>query len=284
MKKVVLIIICMTLLVSSIVYGDELVDEDWLIKNKYFGDGGLRLEDKLNRAELATIVVRLLKLEAKPKQKSSFKDIENFGGGWALPYISLAQENQLVAGISQDKFHPSGKVTYDQLVTVFMRALGYRDGIDFSSYPDDYRNMALEIGLADMYIDGDREITRGIVLDTMVKTLNTKMKSSEDTLYNSLHAKAKSEKLEKDVELKDLVFNTLVSGVFKGELTGRNNFTGYKIVLLAKNGTIYEQISLGKSGNFVIDGFDIGLLAKLAGYKYEIYDKQGQLIVEDNLK
>lgn len=276
----------MTLLLSSIVYGGEVVDKDWIVENGYFGQGGLRLEHKLNRAELATVVVRLLNLNSnsKSKYKSSFKDIEGFQKGWAVPNITLVQENQLMAGVSQEAFNPSGNVTYTELVTVFMRVLGYEDGIDFSSYPNDYRNKALEIGLAEMYIGGNEEITRQVVLDTMVKTLNSYLKSSEISLYNSLHSKPKEEKLEKDVELKDLVFNTLISGVFKGELVGRNNFTGYKVILLTKGGAIYEQVTLGKSGVFSIDGFDISLLGQLSGYRYEIYDNEGLLIFEGNLK
>lgn len=280
MKKVVILFISLALLLPSLVHGEEVASEDWIIENGYFGRGGLRLDEKISRAELATVIVRLLDLNPKENYKSNFKDIE----GWAAPYIALVEEREIMAGVSKDKFNPSGNVTYTELVTVFMRTLGYKDGVDFYTYPTDYQNKALEIGLADMYIDGNEKVTRAIVLDTMIKTLNANLKSSEVSLFNTLHSKPKVEKTEEDVEVKNLVFNTVVSGVFKGELAGRDDFTGYKVVLLTKNGAVYEQNTLGKSGKFSIDGFDISLMGKLSGYKYEVYDNEGSLILEDELK
>lgn len=289
MKKIVLFLLIFSLFIPSFVLAADRVDRKWIIENKYFGQGGLRLDEKISRAELATLVVRLMGLNVKNFKDSDliFKDIKYYQGGWAAEDISIAASRGLIRGVSMDRFNPSGDVTYNELLTVFMRVLGYRDGIDFSSYPDDYYNKALEIGLADLYISGEKVVSREIVLSSMEKALNTSLKSSDDTLYEMLSSESKivsRDTSKDDIEIKDLVFNTLVSGTFKGNLVGRDDFTGYRVVLLSNNGSIYDNVILDAKGDFTISDFDIGLIGKLGGYKYEIYDNRGQLILEDSLK
>lgn len=287
MKRIVLIILSMALLLPTVVFGEGMADSKWIVDKGYFGVGGLKLDKKMNRAELATVTIRMMGLESeamKYKGKSSFTDVDNFQGKWATPYIQLAMENGLVNGKSKDIFNPGGTLTYTELLTVFMRVLGYKDGVDFIKYPDDYYKKALEIGLADMYISGKEEVLRETVLDTMIKTLNTMIKDKDYSLFHSLTSEPKEEAPVVDITIKDVKFNLLISGIFSGELKGTDDFTGYKVILLSNNGMIYESKVLGKSGAFVFDSFDIGILAKLTGYKYEVYNKEGKLLIESKLQ
>lgn len=287
MKRIVLIILSMALLLPTVVFGEGMADSKWIVDKGYFGVGGLKLDKKMNRAELATVTIRMMGLESeamKFKGKSSFTDVDNFQGKWATPYIQLAMENGLVNGKSKDIFNPGGTLTYTELLTVFMRVLGYKDGVDFIKYPDDYYKKALEIGLADMYISGKEEVLRETVLDTMIKTLNTMIKDKDYSLFHSLTSEPKEEAPVVDISIKDVKFNLLISGIFSGELKGTDDFTGYKVILLSNNGMIYESKVLGKSGAFVFDSFDIGILAKLTGYKYEVYNKEGKLLIESKLQ
>lgn len=287
MKRIILIVLSMVLLLPSVVFGEGMADSKWIVDKGYFGVGGQNLDRKMNRAELATVAIRIMGLESealKYKGKSSFNDVNNFQKGWAIPYIDLAQKNGLIAGNSKDRFNPSGNLTYVELLTVFMRILGYEDGIDFIKYPDDNYKKALEIGLADMYIPGKEEVLRGTVLDTMVKTLNATMKDKDYSLFDSLTSTPKKEVPNINITISDIKFNLLISGVFSGELKGTNDFTGYKIILLSNNGLVYESKILSKSGVFVFNNFDIGILAKLTGYKYEVYNKEGKLIIESKLQ
>lgn len=287
LKRIILIILSMALLLPTVVFGEGMADSKWIVDKGYFGVGGLKLDKKMNRAELATMTIRMVGLESeamKYKGKSSFTDVDNFQGKWATPYIQLAMENGLVNGKSKDIFNPGGTLTYTELLTVFMRVLGYEDGIDFIKYPDDYYKKALEIGLADMYISKNEQVLRETVLDTMVKTLNTMMKDKDYSLFHSLTSAPKEETPIVDITIKDLKFNLLITGIFSGELKGTDDFTGYKVILLSNNGMIYESKVLGKAGSFVFDSFDIGILAKLTGYKYEVYNKEGKLLIESKLQ
>lgn len=287
MKRIILIILSLTLLLPSFVYGEGIADAKWIVDRGYFGIGGLELDKKINRAELATVTIRLMGMESDAlnyKGKFLFKDIEGFQGGWATPYISLVKEKDIMSGKSKNMFNPSGNVTYVELLTVFMRVLGYEDGIDFINYPDDYYKKALEIGLGDMYISKDKEILREVVLNTMVKALNANIKDKDYTLFNSLNSIPKTDIPMAKITMENIKFNTVISGVFSGELKGKSNFTGYKVILLSKKGNIHGSEVLGRNGKFSIEGFDVGVLAKLNGFKYEVYDQEGNLILESQLQ
>lgn len=269
-----------------------MADREWIVDKKYFGVGGLSLDKKMNRAELATMTIRLMGLEDaanKYKGKSSFKDVDNFQGGWATPFVNLAKERGLISGKSRDIFNPNGNVTYIELLTIFMRVLGYEDGIDFISYPDDYYKKALEIGLAHMYISPNEEVLRETVLSTMVNALNINLKGKDYTLFVSINSvidkKVSSNESPKEVvTMTNIKFNTIISGVFSGILKGSKDFIGYRVVLLSQDGTIYGDAVLGKNGIFSIDKFDVGTLAKLKGYKYEVYNVEGNLILKAKLQ
>lgn len=285
MKKLILIILSLALLLPSFVYGEGVANEDWVVDMGYFGVGGLDLDKKINRASLATVTVRLMGLEddaLQYKGKSKFKDVNNFQGGWAIPYVSIANDNGIMSGISKDSFNPGGNLKYIEALTVFMRILGYEDGIDFVTYPDDHYKKALEIGLADMHISQNEEVLRKTVLDTMIKTLNLSMKDQDHTLYDSLMSD-KETPLAK-TSIGDIKFNTTIAGIFSGVLRGSKDFTGYKVVLLSKNGTIYGNKVLSKDGKFSFEGFDVSVLAKLSGYKYEVYNREGDLVLESQLQ
>lgn len=269
-----------------------MADREWIVDKKYFGVGGLNLDKKMNRAELATMTIRLIGLEDAAneyKGKSSFRDVDNFQGGWATPFVHLAKEKGLISGKSKDIFNPNGNVTYIELLTIFMRVLGYEDGIDFINYPDDYYKKALEIGLAHMYISPNEEVLRETVLSTMVKALNINLKGQDYTLFASINSVTDKEVSSKEnpkeiITITNIKFNTIISGVFSGILKGSRDFTGYKVVLLSQDGAIYGDTVLGKDGIFSIDKFDVGALAKLKGYRYEVYNKEGDLILKGKLQ
>lgn len=287
LKRIILIILSLALLLPSFVYGEGAADVDWVVHKGYFGVGGLDLDKKINRAGLATITVRLMSLEDDAlsyKGKPLFKDVEKFQGGWAAPYTYIVKENGIMSGNSKDTFNPGGNVKYIEVLTVFMRILGYEDGVDFVKYPDDYYKKALEIGLGDMYISSNEEVLRETVLDTMVKALNLNIKNKDYTLYNSLSSKPKEEAPATKVTMTNVKFNTTIAGIFSGELKGSKDFTGYRVVLLSRDGGIHSNKILDKSGKFTIDGFDVSAFSKLKGYRYEVYNGQGVLILEAQLQ
>lgn len=287
MKRIILIVLSLALLLPSFIYGEGMAEAKWIVDRGYFGVGGLELDKKINRAGLATVTVRLMGLESEAlnyKGKALFKDIDSFQGGWATPYASLVKENGLMSGNSKDTFNPGGNVTYVELLTVFMRVLGYKDGVDFVNYPDDYYKKALEIGLGELHISRDEEVLRETVLNTMVKASNMNIKDKDHTLFSILDTRPIIGTPVITVTMDNLKFNTLISGVFSGELKGTSNFTGYKVVLLSKKGSIHGSEVLGRSGLFSIESFDVSVFTKLNGYKYEVYNKEGILVLEAQLQ
>lgn len=240
------------------------------------------LDELMTRKELATVGVRLKEVENLLEfydDKDIFSDVK----GWAKPYINLAYTFDIMKGTGKDKFEPDANVSYVELLTVIMRSLGYHDGIDFVKYPEDYYNKALEIGLANMYMPHDQLVTRQIAYDALKRTFNLKDKPNHEE--NPPHKGVVG--VEADIEeiyIEDLIFNTVIVGKFSGKLGGIEDFTGYKIELLSKNDELYDSRILGKDGEFSFTDFDISPLAKLKGYKYKIYDDQGEFIWSGNLE
>lgn len=286
MKRLIIFILSLTLLLPNLVLaqGEGISDIKEVIERGFLEKEGL--DRKINRAELATVSIRLMGLEKSAssyKGKIYYKDIEKFQGGWAVPYISLAKEHGIMEGVSKDKFNPQYNVSYVEVLTVLMRILGYEDGIDFIDFPQDYYKKALEIGLGDMRISPNEKVTRMTVALTIEKALNSRLRDEDYTLLEKLDKVPQKEIIVEEIKLDNLKFNTSIAGIFSGELKGSSDFTGYRVALLSKKGRLYKEKILGKDGKFVINDFDIGLLPKLDGYKYEIYNSEGKLILSDNL-
>lgn len=292
LKRTLSILLAIVLLLPSFSFADpyeELTQNIRVFQMGIMGQGSIDLDKNISRAELATIAVRLMGLEyMKDFQKKStpFKDVK----GWAVPYVNISYEMKLINGVKKNIFNPNGQVTYGELLTVLMRILGYEDGIDFKKYPEDYYSKALEIGLGNLYIPHNEVVTRGVVATTINKALDLKMKNSDKALSSlqlNFHIGGNETKkdsiVESKVDLKDLSFNTTIVGIFSGVLVGKDDFSGYKVVLLSKSGKVLDSKVLGIKGSFSIENFDIGTLSKLQGYKYEIYSPNGSLIIWDDL-
>lgn len=245
----------------------------------------------ISRAEMATVATRLLGLEGLRDdydKAGKFKDVD----GWALPFVNIASEKKVMMGTSSDSFNPEGHLTYVEVLTVLMRILGYEDGIDFQSYPKDYYKKALEIGLADLYIDSQEEMTRSISSDTIDRALELNMKNTDIKLREELRLAGTSSNAGKaptstpsgEIGMEDLKFNSSIAGVFSGRLEGLDDFTGYKLELLSGDGQVYGTEVLDKSGDFKITGFDVGTIAKLYGYMYKVFDAQGDVVLSSDLK
>lgn len=262
-----------------------------LMPNSTLANGVIGPENpnkNISRAEMATVSVRLLGLEHLKDnydRKGIFKDVK----GWALPYVNIVSEMEIMQGSGKNVFNPEGQLTYVEVLTVLMRLLGYEDGIDFKTYPRDYYIKALEIGLADLYIEDKEVITRSIASNTIDRALELNMKGSDMQLRYNLSTikpevpKRNDNPVEK-ITITNIHFNNSIVGMFSGELKGSNDFTNYKVEILSKDGQVYKTTSLGKSGTFSISGFDVGLMSKISGYMYRVYDTKGNIILRSDLQ
>ncbi len=155
-------------------------------------EAGYELDRAPDRAEAATMLVRLLGKEAEAKTyfeanaaKFPFKDMEN-GYEWAKPYVAWLQSQGLTSGASATTFEPGNKCTAQQYTTFLMRALGYSDaaGGDFT-----YANaidFATEKGVVDAFNMDKDNFMRDEVVAMSYTALSTAPKSGEADLLTKL--------------------------------------------------------------------------------------------------
>ena len=126
------------------------------------GSPDLALNDQLTRAQAVVLLLRLLGLEQEAFTTGTdcpFTDVP----GWAEPYIALAWEKGLVAGVNEagTLFDPDAPCDVRSYLTFLLRALGYVEKIDF--YWDAALAYALQIGLDEATgLHSTGKIDRGI--------------------------------------------------------------------------------------------------------------------------
>lgn len=81
-------------------------------------DGLFCPDQSMTRAEFATIVVKALGLE--PKADSVFIDVK--ADQWYAPYVGTAYGYEIVGGVGDQKFNPSGKITRQDAAIMVARA------------------------------------------------------------------------------------------------------------------------------------------------------------------
>lgn len=118
----------------------------------------------ITRAEFATIMCRLLGAEDEAYKitKSSFTDVPSTH--WACGYVTKAVELGIVSGYGDGKFGPSDTLTYEQAVTILIRAWGYNDkALEQGGYPAGYVKVANDLGITKNTTVSDKAVLRGIV-------------------------------------------------------------------------------------------------------------------------
>ena len=122
----------------------DLAKELWE-KGLFLGsNGSFDLDNPLTRAEGVVMTIRLLGKEAEAKATAAsvtFTDVPD----WAKSYIAYAVQNGIANGYNETTFGASDAMTAAQFITLTLRAMGYKDGEDFTW--DKSYDKALEIKL-----------------------------------------------------------------------------------------------------------------------------------------
>ena len=87
-----------------------------------YGDGLLHEDDPLTRAQLATIIFRLLDDESIAlycNAQVAFADVA--ADAWYAPDVSVIQAAGIVNGVGDGKYDPNGTVTWAQIITILTR-------------------------------------------------------------------------------------------------------------------------------------------------------------------
>lgn len=163
MKKVLSLVLVLAMVLSSMSFAFAGTFTDVATDNDYedainalvglgvvtgYEDGTFRPEKVVTRAEMAKLIVEILGYgDLVAGSKSNFSDTQ---GHWADAYIALAAGKGLVVGTGNGKFDPDRTVSYDESITMVVRALGYTDNcneIKNMTWPTNFKVKAAELKL-----------------------------------------------------------------------------------------------------------------------------------------
>lgn len=106
--------------------------------------GAFRPDDAILRSEMAKVAVYSIGLEDIVKSSNGttkFPDVPS--DHWATGAINVADQQGLVIGDSEGTFRPDDNVTFEEAVTIIVRALGYDPAAqDKGGYPSGYMSIA----------------------------------------------------------------------------------------------------------------------------------------------
>ena len=106
----------------SLICNNAVIDTSRSAKLQGYGDGLLHEDDSLSRAQMATIVYRLLDDEsvaALSVPSSSFTDVD--ASAWYAPFVLALADAGVVGGTGNGYFAPDSPTTWVQLLTVLGR-------------------------------------------------------------------------------------------------------------------------------------------------------------------
>ncbi|MDO4764930.1 MAG: S-layer homology domain-containing protein [Eubacteriales bacterium] len=138
------------------------------------GDGSLQLDNNITRAQVATIMVRVL-AEHPVLYPEGKKFVDVSAKHWGKDYIQNAYKIGMIQGYPDNTFKPENNITYAEVVAIMVNALGQKESINPElSWPENYLTKGKELGIIpmDSTILPDKKITRGemalIVWDTIL--------------------------------------------------------------------------------------------------------------------
>lgn len=175
MKKVLSLVLVLTLVLGSFgaafaaVDLDDVAGEDCedAVKTlvalgvvKGFPDGTFKPDRAITKAELASMLINVLGYADLVTEgtRSGFSDTI---GHWAEPEVALAAGQQIVNGLPDGRFQPDKVVSYDEAITMIVRALGYNDTCLKGTWPTKYKIKAADLKITEDVKMRSAEADRG---------------------------------------------------------------------------------------------------------------------------
>lgn len=106
--------------------------------------GNLQLYNNISRAEMVTILVRLLGKEGEAQQRYGSATFTDTGRHWASGYIAVAQRQGLANGYPDGTFRPDSPVTYAEASALLLRTVGQSTT---GPWPSAVINQATSLGI-----------------------------------------------------------------------------------------------------------------------------------------
>ena len=143
----------------SLICNNAVIDTSRSAKLQGYGDGLLHEDDSLSRAQMATIVYRLLDDEsvaALSVPSRSFTDVD--AGAWYAPSVLALADAGVVGGTGNGYFAPDSPTTWVQLLTVLGRFVERQEcALQHIRY-DGWARPAIETAVALGWIEDSAEI------------------------------------------------------------------------------------------------------------------------------
>ena len=127
----------------------------------------------LTRAEACAIIVRALYGEKTVPDVINFTDVSY--RDWFYDYVNTAVYYDIMHGHSATTFAPNDEITYDQMATLVLNALGYNAPQLAGEWPVNIERIATRLGLytnIPIYFDGSEYITRGEACQMLYNALD----------------------------------------------------------------------------------------------------------------
>lgn len=191
MKKVLSLVLVIAMVLSSMSFAFGATSFTDMTDNDYteavdtlaalgvitgYEDGSYKPEKTVTRAEMAKLMVELLGYgDLVAGSKSNFTDTQ---GHWADQWIALAAGRGIVIGTGDGKFNPDGIVTYDQVLTMLVRGLGYTDSsneMKNMTWPTNFKVKAAELNITKNVDMKKAEADRGGVAQAMFNSLDQQL-------------------------------------------------------------------------------------------------------------
>ena len=165
----------------SLICNNAVIDTSRSAKLQGYGDGLLHEDDSLSRAQMATIVYRLLDDEsvaALSVPSSSFTDVD--ASAWYAPFVLTLADAGVVGGTGNGYFAPDSPTTWVQLLTVLGRFVERQEcALQHIRY-DGWARPAIETAVALGWIEDSAEIVPDDVITRgeAVELINMVLKQS----------------------------------------------------------------------------------------------------------
>lgn len=194
-RKILSLVLCLALALSVMVVGAGAAFSDQTtIQNTKaveactslriiggYPDGSYRPEGTITRAEMTKMICMTLSGGQEPAlsapDTATFTDVRGTGSAWAEPYIEACRVQGIVAGVSADRFDPSGAVTGTEAAKMLLGALGYaadKEGFTGPFWAVTVNTAANQAGLFEgLDVDPAQPLTRD---------------SAAQMIYNALYA------------------------------------------------------------------------------------------------
>ncbi len=174
-------------------FEDAVVRLEDLEVLKGYPDGSFRPSSNITRAEYAAVVARVKGLEDAAMASMGttiFGDVP--ANLWASGYINVSEQAGLIKGMGiyngVNTFGPQLNITYEQAVTLVVRALGFEiEAMANGGYPSGYLMIAAREGLLqDVNGTLGALATRGLVAQLTYNALDIPLMGTNKYLFNDL--------------------------------------------------------------------------------------------------